>query len=301
MTSAVETFRFLEHGSPADPVVVLRSRFWNFNAIGFFDGDEACVVDPGIYPDEIEALRRAVCERAGRPPRRVTHVAVTHSHHDHIRGWMRFPGARIVFPRAGVEKSEAARTRILATKRKIDEQLGVEDEGFRYPEADIVFDERCTFTIGDLTAEMRFLPGHSNCTSVVWIPALRTLCTADYLVSPGLAYCRWEARAFESALATMRGWCESEGVTRILPAHNDPIEGADAVLAAIDLEARTFAFLRDRVRAEITGGRSREGVVREAAAAVARQRGSSGGRRARQDTDNARRILAEEWPEPVSP
>ena len=68
----------------------------------------------------------------------------------------------------------------------------------------------------------------------------------------------------------------------------------EAHLAAIDLEIATFAFLRERVRAEIAAGHGRVPVVRRAAAAVAEYRGTDVGRRAHQDADNAQRILAEE-------
>ena len=195
-------YRFLVDGRPGDPIVVLRSRFWNFNSIGLYHGEQAAVIDPGIYPDEIQTLNGAICTRnlpaGGR--RRVSDVVLTHSHHDHIRGWTHFPGARITAPRVVAEKSETARKRILARKFQIDEKLGIEDADFTYPEVDVVFDDTTRLRVGGLDTEVRFLPGHSNCTSVVHLPQLGTLCTADYLVSPGLPYCRWEAHAFELSL-----------------------------------------------------------------------------------------------------
>lgn len=288
--------RFLLPGTREDPLVVVRSRFWNFNAIGLFDGDEACVVDPGIYPDEIAALDRAVRATAGGD-RTVTHVVVTHSHHDHIRGWQRFPGARVVCPRVAAEKPEAPRERILATKRTIDAQLAIDDPGFTYPHADVVFDECATFLIGSREVQARFVPGHSNCTSVVLIPSLRTLCTADYLVSPGLPYCRWQARAFEEAMHTIARWCEKEGVERIVPAHNDVIVGREAIARAIRQELDYFTFLRDRLRDAIDAGETREGCARTAARALRERRGVDLGKKAHQDLDNARRVLEEEWVE----
>ena len=87
-----EAPRLLLVGDEADPLVVVRSHFWNFNAVGLYHGDQACVIDPGIEPRDIDALRAAVCGSAG-DERSVTQVVLTHSHHDHIRGWMRFPGA----------------------------------------------------------------------------------------------------------------------------------------------------------------------------------------------------------------
>lgn len=293
----MSTPRLLLEGSPRDPAVVVRSRLWGFNGIGFFDGDAAFVVDPGLAPEEIAALGQALATRARRgSPRRVTHVVLTHSHHDHIRGWQRFPGATVTFPRVAAAKGERARDRILAAKRRIDERLGVEDPGFGYPEPDLVFEDRARLSVGTLEVELRFLPGHSDCTSVVWIPALATLCSADYLVSPGLPYCRWRAREFEAALAHMARFVRDEGVERVLPAHNDPILGRDGILAALEREREYFRVLRAAVRRALQAGAQGERCAREAARAMVAWRGVDLGARQRQDVDNARRVIEEEAP-----
>lgn len=278
-------------GTTEDPLVVVRSRLWQFNGIGLWSGDEAVVIDPGITPDEIDELHERVttAERDGAP-RRVTTVVLTHSHHDHIRGWSRFPGARVVAPRVVADKGEVARSRILAAKERIDAHLEVSDPGFGYPEVDEVFDERLELRCGELQLELRFLPGHSDCTSVVWIPALRTLCTADYLVSPGLPYCRWQAAAFDGALRTMARWTSELGIDRVVPAHRDLHEGRAAVEAALARDTEYMDTLRAEVRAALAAGDSLELAAR----AIAAWRAEDVGKRERQDLDNAQRIAAEE-------
>jgi glyoxylase-like metal-dependent hydrolase (beta-lactamase superfamily II) len=272
-----------------DGLVVLRCGLWGYNAIGVVSGNEACAVDPGITPDEIATLRAAL-EDGGR---RVTHVLLTHSHHDHIRGWSAFPGATVVAPRVVAEKGETPRARILAGKARVDEKLGVDDPDFRYPEVDVAFDRDHTVRVGDLDVRMEFLPGHSNCTSVVHVPALRALLTADYLVSPGLPYCRWEAGPFVAANERLRALVTGEGVELVVPAHNDLLHGRDAALAAIDEELEYFRQLREVVREQSASGASVERIVRNAAAAVGDRRTVAVGAKAIQDLDNARRVLAE--------
>jgi len=93
--------RFLLKGAAGDPIVVLQSRFWHFNAIGVIGRTRSCVIDPGIYPDEIEQLAQSV-QVQGRV---VTDVVLTHSHHDHIRGWMAFEGATVHFPKVAARKA----------------------------------------------------------------------------------------------------------------------------------------------------------------------------------------------------
>ena len=270
------------------PLRVLRCGLWRYNAILVADGGSACAVDPGIVPDELDMLRANVADHE------VTHVVLTHAHHDHLRGWSAFPGARVVMPRVGAEKAPERQQRILAGKKAVDAKLGVEDPEFRYPRPDEVFDERNALRVGDLTLELRFLPGHSNCTSVVVIPELRTMLTADYLVVPGLPYCRWEARPFESAHRAMREWVEAEGIERVVPAHERILEGRDEILGALDAELDYFAFLREEVRRRVADGEGDDALVRGAARSMGERRGVDLGPRAKQDADNARRVLAEE-------
>ncbi|MEM6567612.1 MAG: MBL fold metallo-hydrolase [Planctomycetota bacterium] len=273
-----------------DGLVVQRCDLWGYNSIGVVSGDEACVVDPGITPDEIAAMR-AELESSGR---RVTHVVLTHSHHDHIRGWSAFGDATVVAPRIVADKEEGPRARILAGKRKVDERMGVDDPDFRYPDVDVAFDGSHRLTVGALELRLEFLPGHSNCTSVVHVPALRALLTADYLVSPGLPYCRWEAKPFEAANARLREMVENEGIDLVVPAHNDLLESREAALAAIDEELDYFRDLRADMRSRRAFGTAGETLLREIAAYMGHRRGEDVGLKARQDYDNAKRVLAEE-------
>lgn len=272
--------------SGIDSALLVRSKLWQFNSVGVSSGGEAVVIDPGITPEEIDELKAAL------QGARVTTVILTHSHHDHIRGWKRFEGARVVMPRVAAEKGAVARTRILAAKAKIDERLGVEDPGFDYPLADEVFDDRTIVTCGDLTLELRFLPGHSNCTSVVWIEELRTLLTADYAVSPGLPYCRWNAAAFVQAQQMLLGWVDTLGVEHLIPSHRELYHGSEAIKEALTRDLDYMLELRRQTELALEAGRSDEEAVREATRAIREWRGEDLGKREIQDVDNAQRTLA---------
>ena len=109
---------------------------------------------------------------------------LTHSHHDHIRGWQHFPGAQIHMPEVAANKPIDSQARILAGKTAIDERLQIQDPSFTYPTAQHTFDSPTDIQVGAERVQLIPLFGHSNCCSVVWIESLRTLCTQDYLVSP---------------------------------------------------------------------------------------------------------------------
>ncbi|MEM8711801.1 MAG: MBL fold metallo-hydrolase [Planctomycetota bacterium] len=277
-----------------DGVVVQRCGLWGYNAIGVVSGDEAVAVDPGITPNEIESFRAAL-EADGA--RRVTHVLLTHSHHDHIRGWHCFPGARVVAPRTVADKPEKSRARILAGKRKVEERMGVHDPGFAYPTIDETFEEEGEIRVGQLGLELRSLPGHSDCTSIALVPELKALLSADYLVSPGLPYCRWEVEPFEAAHRELRRLIQDREIDLVLPAHNDLLQSRSAALEAVEEELSYFAFLREEVARQLRRREAKslreDQVLKACAAAMAERRGVDLGPKARQDADNARRLIKE--------
>lgn len=287
MTTPTESTLLLDVPRGADGVLVRRSAHWGYNSIAVVSGDEALAVDPGLAPGEIAAFRE---DLGGR---RVPQLLLTHSHHDHIRGWRAFGDAQVVAPRAVADKNETSRERILAGKRKFDRLLGAEEPDFAFPTVDVTFDERLELRVGDLTVVCVFLPGHSNCTSVAIIPELRTVLTADYLVFPGLPYCRFEATAFEEAHRTLLGLVDEFDIERAIPAHNDILGRRDAVLEAIEADVSYFRVLRGEVERLAAAGTGKDDLLRDCARFMRERRGVDLGLRARQDMDNARRVLAE--------
>ena len=156
------------------------------------------------------------------------------------------------------------------------------------------FDDTHDLRVGAQDLRLFFLPGHSNCTSVAVAPGLGAVLTADYLVHPGLPYCRWEAAPFEAALARLQGLVREHDLDRAVPAHQGLHDGREEVDAAIAADLDYFAFLREEVaRRAAEEGASDDAVARAAAAAMAERRGHDVGPVARQDLDNAKRVLAE--------
>lgn len=285
--------RLLEAGSLEHPMVIVRSGFWQFNAAGLFHGDQALVIDPGIYPEDIALLGAAVTTRArSGPPRRVTQVILTHSHHDHIRGWSHFPGAEVIMPRVAAEKGPDARARIVAAKAKVDQRLGIEEEPFAYPHADRTFDRPLPIQLGELEVQLLPLYGHSNCCSVVWVPALRTLFSADYLVTPGTPYCRWEMPAMEAALDWLARFVEEHEVETIWPAHYAPLRGTAAIRAGLHQDREALRILRSSCEQGLAQGLSEAEILRAATQAARAWRGSDSKASRLQDLDNAQRMLA---------
>jgi len=286
--------RLLRPGTQDDPLVVVRSSTWNYNSIGLWSGDEVLLVDPGLSPAELEltATRACTARRAGAP-RRVAHLVLTHAHHDHLRGATAFPGARVWMPRIAARKPADARERILAAGERLSRRVRGEPGPLAWPTVDEEFEERARIRFGaGAELELWFLPGHSNCTSVAWLPAQRTLLSADYLVSPGVPFCRHEASLFEGALERLLALAAELPIERVVPAHGDLLEGEEAVREALLLDLGVFRAMRacaEGLEPALPAAEAQERVV---AAAMA-FRGRGAGLLSAQDEDNAERVLRE--------
>jgi glyoxylase-like metal-dependent hydrolase (beta-lactamase superfamily II) len=69
-------------------LTTFHSRLFSYNAGVFSSGGAAVLIDPGIYPDEIDAIRNHV----GASGAELAAIIITHSHWDHVLGPEDFPG-----------------------------------------------------------------------------------------------------------------------------------------------------------------------------------------------------------------
>src|SRR5438270_9548780 len=71
---------------------VTQSELFHTNSGIWIAAGDACLVDPGIYPEEIAGIVRFVADLGAT----VRMIILTHSHWDHILGPEHFPGVRVL-------------------------------------------------------------------------------------------------------------------------------------------------------------------------------------------------------------
>src|SRR3954449_1704240 len=69
-----------------------QSRTFSMNSGVFLSGEQACLVDPGMHPDEIAALAAFVAQHDAA----ISSIVLTHIHWDHILGPAHFPGMPVI-------------------------------------------------------------------------------------------------------------------------------------------------------------------------------------------------------------
>ena len=226
---------------------VAQSRFWQTNAGLWLNGGRACLIDPGVYPDEIAALARFV---AGQDVVSRT-IVLTHSHWDHILGPERLPGAQVV-------AHASFSTCVLGNEGQAWVERWEAREGiargrpFVAPQPDVAFEDEMTLRVGDLSLRLIHAPGHTADQLVVYHPESATLWAADTLSDLEPPYLSHSLAAYERTLTRL----STLEVRLLVPGHGSPTTDARQIRARLSEDAAYLAELRDRVARAVRGGRA---------------------------------------------
>jgi glyoxylase-like metal-dependent hydrolase (beta-lactamase superfamily II) len=173
---------------------VRQSRFLHYNEGAFVSTGEACLVDPGILRDEVEALVR---ELAGVEAR---HVVLTHADWDHVLGPEHLPPCTILAQAAFVDDLDAEGTRALLAQ--LDAHAGVSCERpFEPPRPDLTFEADLALRVGELELRLEHAPGHTASMLTLYEPQSRTLWAADLLSDVEIPSVIHDLAAYQRTLA----------------------------------------------------------------------------------------------------
>jgi glyoxylase-like metal-dependent hydrolase (beta-lactamase superfamily II) len=139
-------------------LTVLQSRALSYNAGVFTSGTAAVLIDPGLYPDEIDRIRAHVYERGAQP----VAIVITHSHWDHVLGPEYFPGAPVVQQAESLGVLHEFGAQIERQVTEWERQSGVGRElPFVIPEPDQTFPDELDLPVGDTALKLVHTPGHA--------------------------------------------------------------------------------------------------------------------------------------------
>jgi hydroxyacylglutathione hydrolase len=229
-------------------LAVFPSRSLSYNAGVFMHGREALLVDPGLFPDEIDRIKAHIYGHGASP----THLVVTHSHWDHLLGPEYFPGVPVVQQQEGAAVFAEHHARIEHQVTEWERQSGVRrDMPFLMPEPDQTFTDRLELQVGDKTIELLHAPGHAPEQMVVYDRDERTLWAADMLSDIEIPFVMQSLKAYRRTLDRL---AQLE-VTTLVPGHGRPASGQTEARARLDTDRAYLAELHSRVEAAIVAGR----------------------------------------------
>lgn len=231
-----------------DHLWVAQSRLYTTNSGVFLGGKAACLIDPGIFPEEIDAIAGFLAGRGAEPRA----IVLTHSHWDHILGPERFPDVAVIAQASYADTVRAERgDRILKVIADWEAGHGVErHRPFRIPQPDEVFADAMDLVLGDLDLRLVHAPGHAADQLVAYHPNSGTLWAADMLSDLEIPFVGHSLAAYETTLATIAGW----DARALVPGHGHVTAVPDEIRTRISDDIAYLEELRARVEEAVRRG-----------------------------------------------
>lgn len=218
----------------------LPSRSMQYNAGVFISNGEAALVDPGVHPDEMEALARLVAEQGASP----RWLILTHSHWDHIFGPEHFPGVPIIAQARYLKEVDTNADGIRTEIAKWEKRFGLRrDASFAIPCPTGTFDDETTITVGDVNLRLTHVPGHASDQLAVYHAESETFWASDILSDVEIPFVSHSLAAYEATLTRLTDWA----IRVLVPGHGHATTDPADIHARITDDRAYLAELRARV------------------------------------------------------
>jgi glyoxylase-like metal-dependent hydrolase (beta-lactamase superfamily II) len=220
----------------------------------FVNGSEACLIDPGLYPDEIEDVRRLVGEKGARP----AVIVLTHSHWDHIVGPEHFPGVKVIAQSAYVDFTREHAIELVKPLAAWEAHVGLKREkAFVIPQPDEVFEEEMEIRVGAETLTLRHVPGHAADQLAVRHMGSGAVWVSDILSDVEIPFVSDNLGAYERTLEMVSGW----EIRALVPGHGAWTTDRDEIRKRIEQDRGYLAEIRKKVERALREGRTMEETV----------------------------------------
>ena len=207
------------------------------------DGDEALLVDPGVLPDELARLSRAVMAAGAE----VRTIFLTHHHWDHVFATGRWPAATTV-AHARFEACLEAAGGAAPVHDAVRETYRA--HGFPMPVPPAMpapgrrLAEGAEVNVGRLGGRVLHLPGHAPDAVGLLLPELKVLFSGDMLDPVELPLPEHDVELYLRSLDRIGGLVTRGEVARVVPGHGFVLESPERIAAQV---------ARDRHYVEVLG------------------------------------------------
>jgi glyoxylase-like metal-dependent hydrolase (beta-lactamase superfamily II) len=231
----------------------LESALWETTTLVLVHGHEAILIDPGVSPAEIEALRaRLDDERIAS----VEAILATHADWDHVCGIGAFPDALSVMgPLSADMVSDGHAAQSLA---EVADSNGWQWIG--WPREDRICHPGIVMSISGFDIESMSLPGHTPDGVAYRLREPDVLAVGDYLSPVEYPLVEHSTAAYRATLAALLALLELDPPHVVAPGHGRLLTAEEAAAVARE----DLAYLRELYRAvlgALEAGGSVEGIV----------------------------------------
>ncbi len=221
------------------------SRLYATNSGVYLSAGQAALIDPGVFPDEIQAIARFVAERDAEPQA----LIITHSHWDHILGPEHFPRVKVLAQANYISETSGPAAQLI--RREVaqwEKSAGIQrDQAFAIPRPDRTFDEDMPLVLGELALRLAHAPGHAADEMVVYEPESATLWAGDMLSDLEIPFVSHSLVAYENTLAKLASW----EIRALVPGHGRATTDPREIRGRLAEDRAYLGELRDRVEQSI--------------------------------------------------
>jgi glyoxylase-like metal-dependent hydrolase (beta-lactamase superfamily II) len=229
---------------------VHHSTLLHYNAGAFVSRGEACLVDPGVLPDDVKRLAASLGEVE------IGTVVLTHSDWDHVLGPEHLPPARVVAHAAYERTLDLEGIRVVLGQ--LEESSGIARERpFDPPLPDETFDDGLTLRVGELELRLEHAPGHTADMLTIYEPGSAILWAADMLSDVELPLVCHDLADYERTLAGL----SDRQIRTLVPGHGARTDEPPEIRRRIDEDRRYLDRLRSGVTDAVSAGRSLDETV----------------------------------------
>jgi hydroxyacylglutathione hydrolase len=240
-----------------------QSRSMAYNSGAFISDGQACLIDPGPHPEDVERLILFVASQRAE----LSTIILTHSHWDHVLGPERMRRELIVTSEAYRKEASQRSEHIVSRIAAWEKQWGYSREkAFVIPQPDATFVDATEVPIGKLDLTLLEIPGHAPDQIAIYEPRSGALWAADTLSDIEIPFIYSSLAAYEKSLARLA----KLDIRALVPGHGSPTSDRAEIAARLSADQAYLAELRRRVTAAIAEGASLKETVERCADMVFR-------------------------------
>ncbi len=197
---------------------VCQSRLYATNSGLFIFEDQACLVDPCIFPEEIQVLKGFIEERHLKPHT----LVLTHSDWDHILGPESFPETPITAHRTFPQTTREPRWQTISQEiqRWEQEHQIRRFNPFQLPQLTTTFTNTLNIEFGDHTLQLIHTPGHASDHLAIYHANDATLWAGDMLSDLEIPYVDDSLSCYIQSLEQL----ELFDIQTLVPGHGTPTQ-----------------------------------------------------------------------------
>jgi len=225
---------------------VAQSRLFATNSGIFIDNGQAALIDPALFPEEIDTLGGFATARSTRQA-----ILMTHSHWDHILGPERLPG-RDCFATAAFQKTLLTqRAGICSQIARFEAQNGLPRFGeITLPTLAVNFQKELHLLVGNQELQLWAAPGHSSDQCVIYHPESSCLWAGDMLSDLEIPFVAYNLTAYRASLDRLAGL----KIQTLIPGHGTPTLEDFEIRARLDGDRAYLEALDKHVSAAVRTG-----------------------------------------------